>query len=152
MADTVNFQREEVRGLFVIGIIASLLAVRDVLRLKVALPFGITLDASVLNILLFFWALYAFLMAIAVSDDIFAERIRAECFDLSRFSFLMGIFLVLWLLMLAVLAPLFVTIAGAELGQSLALVCSILFSFYMLNKITPKRRDDGRGPVNNARS
>jgi hypothetical protein len=86
----VNYHREEIRGLFVLGIIATLLAVRGQIAYSIKFPFA-TLDlAVILNWLILYWGIYAVLMAVAVSDDIYKKSIQAICAGLARVMFKSG--------------------------------------------------------------
>lgn len=71
----LDLQREEVRGVFVIGIIATLLAIR--LAILSAEP-----TVFLLDVLIAYWGLYAGLMAIGVSSDILGngeESMLTKC-------------------------------------------------------------------------
>jgi len=69
LAQPTNLQREETRGIFVLGVIATLWAVLNEPGLGVSTR--LPLEAvAVLYIVMLYWGLYAFFMAIGVSSDI----------------------------------------------------------------------------------
>jgi hypothetical protein len=83
--DRTRFRREEVRGLFVLGVIAVLI----VLWTNPALndptnPITFPIRGA-LDILLLFWGGYAFLTVIGLSEDVFGKR-------LSDTSYLIGLY------------------------------------------------------------
>jgi hypothetical protein len=84
-------RREEIRGIFAVGALASIYALRQ--RLDPAASFLDIKIGPLLDILLASWTSYVFLMAIGVSPDIFGKRISGFCQGLAHFLFLMGIFL-----------------------------------------------------------
>jgi hypothetical protein len=117
-----NLQREEARGLFVLGVIAALLAAKDVLGIDIRLNYGLVINTGALYPLIFFWGAYAFLMALAVSDDMFSSRIRRDLRSLAGVVFLLGIFFSLLFVMLSLLGPPMVSRLGQETGSWAALV------------------------------
>jgi len=97
MATKEELHREEVRGIFVLGVIASLLAAKDILGL--ALDFARFTYSSFLVILILYWGGYTVLMAVGVSSDLFDEAFAARCETLARFMFVSGV----WVMICSVL-------------------------------------------------
>jgi len=65
----INPKREEIRGMFVIGVVATLWALlsQPSLGLSAKLPLEVV---AILYIVMLYWGLYAFFMAIGMSSDI----------------------------------------------------------------------------------
>ena len=94
-------KREEVRGLFVLGIIAIVVAYRSELA-AIILPTGPELGNGILIAFVGYWGLYAFFVIIAVSDDIFQKKVCKGCLFLARLIFWSGTLLLCSILILAV--------------------------------------------------
>lgn len=62
-----KLKREEIRGVFVIGLIAAFLSIRSIIPLDQDYA---QVFVNVTNFLIAFWVLYLFLIAISLSDDI----------------------------------------------------------------------------------
>jgi hypothetical protein len=96
-----DLRREELRGIFAIGVIAALFTVNQLYgKIKI-------LDAPIellTGYLLSFWFLYIMLMAVGVSDDIFGPLICDICLAGGRFLFMAG---VIGSVLLLAVAPLF---------------------------------------------
>jgi hypothetical protein len=130
MATKDELHREEARGIFVLGVIASLLAAKDSLGL--ALDLAHFTFSSFLVILILYWGAYTALMAVGISSDLFDEAFAARCETLARFMFVGGV----WVLISAVLfVPLvylfrtfFVDYAIAYSASASGLVTSYLFA------------------------
>jgi len=87
------FHREQIRGVFAIGTIASIVALRD--RIDVGTSyFGIRI-VPLLDILLGAWVFYVFLMAIGVSEDLFPKVFSRFCVGVARMMFFLGVGLLL---------------------------------------------------------
>jgi hypothetical protein len=80
--------REEVRGIFVLGVIGSLLALGRGLDVKV---FFDTSLGDLTSGLIGFWAIYVVLMAMGVSDDIVRPSISEICKRAAKLYFLVGL-------------------------------------------------------------
>jgi hypothetical protein len=80
--------REELRALLVLGIIGTLLAVRDVL--KGDLAYSITFT-DITTLLMAYWGAYLFLMVIGISGDLVRRRVANACAIGAAFFFLLGI-------------------------------------------------------------
>jgi hypothetical protein len=83
-----DLRREEVRGVFAIGVIAALFTVDQL--------FGTTkfFDVTVPTLtgyLLFFWLFYVLLTAVGVSEDIFGQQTSRICLAMGRSCFMVGI-------------------------------------------------------------
>jgi hypothetical protein len=80
--------REEVRGIFVLGVIGTLLALGRGLDVKVFLDISL---ADLTNGLVLFWGIYVVVMAVGVSDDVFKSSVAEFCRGFAKFYFLMGL-------------------------------------------------------------
>lgn len=108
----IDLHREEVRGVFVLGIVATLFLAKDYLSFK--FPYGSTLFTEYVNSLILFWLVYAFLMAIAVSDDIFSETAIRICIAGGQTCFQCGIMYLFGGLLIFGFAYLFSTFLPAD--------------------------------------
>jgi hypothetical protein len=93
-------EREELRGLFVLGIIATLLTSREFLDFPIL---GVPTRTILLSLILS-WGAYAFFMVIAISGDWVKEPIVKVCYFLAYNLFVTGI-------SATIAALLFVTVA-----------------------------------------
>jgi len=105
---------EQVRGLFVLGFLAILVVVRD--QLGTGLSPYIPVSA-VVGYLLLLWGFYAFLMAIAVSRDVFKRHFCDGCARFARFVFYLGVVVTFYLLVTAVLSLLTSLIAHSRTAR-----------------------------------
>jgi hypothetical protein len=83
------YDLEELRAIFVLGVIGSLLTVEHILGAA-----QITSNISFRTVTLYliiYWGLYVFLMAIGVSDDIVNPRITHACVKYAIVFFILGI-------------------------------------------------------------
>lgn len=129
------FHREQIRGIFAIGTVASIVALRDRVDPNTAY-FNVRI-VSLIDLLLFFWVAYIFLMALGVSEDIFGKRFSGLCVGLARFSFGIGIMLLLIILVPAFLAQAYNWLLS--LPREVILV-GILAIIYLLVKTGRKRQ------------
>ncbi len=114
----IDLKKEEVRGLFVIGIIASLLAARDSFSWTVQLPYGVMIDSkSIVNGFLLYWGLYAFFMVVALSDDVFNEKVANDCAVTGHFMVFFGILLSIFTLFEGLLTGPVAVLMGSQLSQ-----------------------------------
>jgi hypothetical protein len=81
---------EEVRGLFVLGVIATVLAFKNELE-SVILPSGGRVGEGVIFALAANWGIYALLMAIGLSDDVFKPRVCSICLSMARVALFVGV-------------------------------------------------------------
>jgi hypothetical protein len=89
------WKREEVRGLFVIGVIATLLGAKNFYE-EAKLSFGILKGIPIsifIDILLVFWGAYALVMVFATSDDFFSQETISELYKASRMMLMMGVYM-----------------------------------------------------------
>jgi hypothetical protein len=84
-----DLTREEVRGIFVLGIIGTLLVLMTSLG-GIMFTQKSSLQVTVIGLLIY-WSVYAFLMAIGVSDDIIDPRIAGFCKTAGSLFFVLGI-------------------------------------------------------------
>jgi hypothetical protein len=91
MGENTNpLDREEVRGIFVLGVIGSLIALDSFLHNHMIV--GDVSWHTVTIALVFYWGAYVFLMAIGVSgEDIVNARFAAHCKVLAAMGFVFGI-------------------------------------------------------------
>ena len=144
MSTKDELQREEVRGILVLGVIASLLGVKDSLGL--AVDFSHFTYSSVLVILILYWGTYVTMMAVGVSSDLFDERFAARCATLARFMFVGGV----WTLVMAVLsvplAYLFSIISPGDLAVPYAVSVSSIITGAVFQRIGGFKRFLRRSP------
>lgn len=94
-------RREELRGLFIFGVLASLLAGREYYT-AVKIPFG-TLEIDAIyfaDLILLLWGAYAFFMALSISDDVLPNLLRplSKIFStVATVLFMMGIVVITYL-------------------------------------------------------
>jgi len=72
----IDADREEVRGIFVLGVIATILTARELLSYKLL---GLPIQFYLTD-LLYGWGAYTFLMVMGVSSDWLGERIAKACY------------------------------------------------------------------------
>jgi hypothetical protein len=85
----VNLEREEVRGIFALGVLGSLLGVWTALQ-----HFQVSSHISLLTLalgLIIYWGLYVFLMAIGVSNDFINRSFADFCVRVAQAYFVVGI-------------------------------------------------------------
>jgi len=87
--DDNDLAREEVRAIFVLGVIGSLLAIENALRGTKLSP---NLSLHTLSYLLTgYWGLYVLLMAIGVSPDLIRVDVSTTCRHFANLYFVYGI-------------------------------------------------------------
>ena len=123
-----DLHKEEVRGLFVLGIIAALLAARSFLDFKIDFEVVQFTIQSLLSFMIVGWGAYAFLMALGVSQDWIGKPLAKMCYALAWLSFIMGIGVSLG--MIFVLATFRVFFSGLHvfLPTAPAAIVSLCFS------------------------
>jgi hypothetical protein len=87
--DKEQLHREEVRGLFALGVIATILAYRH--EFVAIISPGSPLGGLIVWVVAINWGLYAFLMTVGLSDDVFKPSISRNCFTLAKFAFWGGV-------------------------------------------------------------
>jgi hypothetical protein len=102
----IDMQREEVRAIFALGVIGTLLTIRDLLSFPI---FGVPIQ-NILAGLIFGWGTYVFLMALAVSSDWTGEGVAKLCYLLAYCTFVSAV------------AGIFGTLAIVELDFLLSLL------------------------------
>jgi hypothetical protein len=97
-----NDRREEIRGIFVLGLLAALVTVR-IQNAKIMVTIGqVTLDAVLfLDATIVLWSFYAFFMVLGLSEDIVGESMAAGFRQSAR------TFLTLYFIMMAIFALIF---------------------------------------------
>jgi len=103
-------RREELRGLFIFGVLASLLAGREYYT-AVKIPFGtVEIDAVFFaDLILLLWGTYAFFMALSISDDVLPNFLR----PLSKiFATVASVFLMMGIIIITYLGVLFFLIGN----------------------------------------
>lgn len=129
---TNDLFREEVRGIFVLGVIATLLTLREFGPNPVLLA---NPAFALRDLELYFsgiWGLYIFFAAIAVSDDWIWPRLAKMCHVAAKTNFHVGI---------AVLLATFVMIAFSASGPNVAIwagIITALLSAIFLTVTSPK--------------
>jgi uncharacterized membrane protein len=92
--DDKELDRHEVRGIFVLGVIGTLLAIWQLPNTVFLKSPRVTLHV-IIAILTVFWGLFIFFMAIAISTDWVAKPIVRVTTYIARMMFLLGIGLIL---------------------------------------------------------
>ena len=126
------FHREQIRGVFAIGTIASIIAIRD--RIDPAMIFlGIKIS-PLLDVLLFTWISYVFLMALGVSEDMFGKSISRFCVGLARISFFFGIGLILLIVVPSLLLEAYNWLLSAPLEVYAIIFLAFLYAISKARK------------------
>jgi hypothetical protein len=129
-----NHAREELRALLVLGIIGTLLGVRDVLNAN--LVYGLTIN-DVANYLILYWGAYVFLMAIGISDDWVYPPISKACERAAQAAFCIGISvtsgMALFIVIFSALVKFMNEIASPFI---IAVVSCAAFTFFVVKQIT----------------
>lgn len=110
--------KEEVRGIFVLGVIGTLLALGRGLDVIV---FSNVSLATLTNCLVLYWGIYVVLMAIGVSDDIVKPSITELCNTLAKVYFVGGL-AVLMALSIVTVALYFLSVRGVLITWPIAIV------------------------------
>lgn len=149
----LELKREEIRGVFVIGLIATFLSIRPYIETHVSSQILInpeSIKLILLNLttfLIFFWGIYLFLIVISLSDDIILPvRIDGEpLISKEKFSvikkvaqimFMGGIgIVVIYALLLSILIELYILIL---LVLVLVLLSPIIIPYKLLKKFITK--------------
>lgn len=134
--------REELRALLVLGIIGTLLGVRDVLNVN--LGYGVTLG-MITSGLMVFWGAYVFLMAIGVSGDLISESVAEKCEVMAVVCFLVGICVTVGVVGFIVVTWVLVSIFGIHLEAVLiGLFAGGAFTLIALIKILKGRNESAK--------
>ncbi len=88
MKENSQLVREEIRGIFVLGVLGTLLAIRDLFDVTL---FGGLHLRSLVAFLMAYWSAYVLLMALGVSDDWIPSSVARECTNGARIAFIAGI-------------------------------------------------------------
>jgi hypothetical protein len=131
----LDLHREEVRGLFVLGIIGVLLAIRNVVPWNIPIYY-----------LLLYWGMYAFLMALGVSADIIEQPYSYAGMFLAKKMFGFGIAMFGALAAYAFINLVLGHFLSASLSSDLASVPTVILCGYLAWKI-PKRLSKGTAPT-----
>ncbi len=126
----VRSRSEEVRGIFAIGAIAALVAVRA--QLETATLFGFPI-LSLLDFLLAFWILYVVVMAIGLSEDIYGPVIAKFCRRLGKTFFATGTIFIAALIITEILVYVVMWIVSGGFPTELtflALMCLLVTLFW----------------------
>jgi hypothetical protein len=135
-----NLEREETRGLLALGVIGSLVTLRFS-----HLSFGPDIDFGI-DIILFVWGAYAFLMAIAISGEDWVHKPVADhCYFYAHILFLAGIAAipaVAWVLFFSFLSSLLSSYISLRLITALEVGSSVTIGFLVGRAIMPRRTND----------
>ncbi len=143
MNESQTLQREEVRGVFVLGIIGTLLVLANFFAYVKITP------ESSLSVVVFylvsFWGLYVFLTAIGVSEDFVKPEIAETCRWLAKGYFVLGIS------MTAVVVPYefvaYYVIERLGLSSGITLVLNVLIPGVLVFIITAKMYRRSSSPM-----
>jgi hypothetical protein len=127
--------REELRALLVLGIIGTLLGVRDVLNAN--LGYGITLNL-VANFLILYWGAYVFLMAIGISDDWVYPPICKVCAHAAQVFFGLGISVTTAVALYTLLVLLLLRFMNEYVSVIIALAVSVPLCIFVDSRISKK--------------
>ena len=129
-----DFRKEELRGLFVLGLLAVFASVR-VQYSSFMVQFGqLSLDIiPLLNIIIILWSLYAFFMVLGLSEDVIGKT-AASVFRQNSKTFLLYNFL-----LLAVLIGIFGVVGFPHIIYLLGFIV-ILISYFFIVKLFEKIR------------
>jgi len=131
----LDLKREEVRGLFVLGIIGVLLGLRNVV------PWNIPI-----NYLLCYWGSYAFLMALGVSADIIEQPYSYAGMILAKKMFGLGMVMFSAFAVYVIVDLALGHFVNATLSSEIAFIPTAILSCYLAWKI-PKRLSKGKPPT-----
>jgi hypothetical protein len=86
----VYLGREEIRGLFILGLLAVITAIRIqymALNREITIPINGTqyIVTSFFDVMIILWSLYAFFMVLGISDDIIGEKASRGLRRISRY-------------------------------------------------------------------
>lgn len=129
--------REELRALFVLGIIGTLLGVRDVLDIN--LGYGITFS-FVATLLMIYWGIYVFLMAIGISDDLVRLRVANTCATAAAVCFILGICSMIGMVLFTVVSLVLVQFIDQSMTLIVASIVAVVSTIIAVTKIIA--RDD----------
>ena len=88
--DPNNLKREEIRGIFAIGALAAFYSIRSIIQEAGTIdvpnvgPISTELVHATINVLLFCWSSYIFLMTISISSDILSPTFTSTFFSHMR--------------------------------------------------------------------
>jgi hypothetical protein len=117
-----NLQRDEVRGIFVLGVIGTLLALWQLPNTVFTESPRVTLHIIIVSLTVL-WGLCIFFMVIGVSDDWMWERLVKISYSIAKILFLLGI---------AFLSAIFIMIGIAHFfGVNFAIWAGIITAFLM---------------------
>lgn len=125
--DDVGLHREEVRGLFVLGVIATLLAIRDSLNFRLV-AWGFS-GRDLTDVLIAFWGLYAFLMAIGVSGDLVRRGVARIAIVVARLMFSYGLGVFVMIIAMLPLQFIFLAMFGEQYGPTISAMIGIVIAF-----------------------
>ena len=137
------FHREQIRAVFAIGTIASIIAIRD--RIDPAMSFlGIKIS-PLLDVLLFTWISYVFLMALGVSEDMFGKTISRLCVFLARISFFFGIGLILLIVVPSLLLQAYSWLLSAPREIYAIILLAFVYFVYAVSKARKRAKNPAQG-------
>jgi len=139
--------REELRALLVLGIIGTLLGVRDVLDIK--LGYGITFN-SIVSALMMYWGAYVFLMAVGVSGDLLRPKVADTCATVAALCFILGIASMIGMVIFVVVGVI-LTPFNPEIALILAGIAGIVSLFLTLHLIIARSDESAQGKSQESR-
>lgn len=99
-----SLTKEEIRAIFVLGIIGTLFTAAQLSPNYVMPPAYMHFTfKSITYLLLVYWGTYLFFAVVGISDDWIRERIARACRAFSKFLFLGGISIIIGMVFLAIL-------------------------------------------------
>jgi hypothetical protein len=131
----IDLAREELRALLALGIIGTLLALRDVLDINLGYDVTFGMIASGL---MAFWGAYVFLTAIGVSDDFIRLRVADACAAMAAYCFVFGICATGGVVVFIVVVLVLVRFIGSEAAIIIGTLAASFFTLIVAMKIAAR--------------
>lgn len=129
------FRREEIRGLFVLGLLAVVASMRIQSKEMTIIIAEKSYDVSIfLDIMLIFWGFYAFFMVLGFSEDIIGKKSSSMFREIST-KYLYFSFVILGGLLIVFFLAVYPTRAPWVLG-----FLPVLFAYWLIRKLVKMKR------------
>jgi hypothetical protein len=147
LSKSERLQQEEVRGVFVLGTIATIIALLQMHWLDFPIPATVAKADFFAQILLFFWGFYVFVMAIGVSGDVFPSGLADRAEAMGHFLFAGGILFSFMMLGFGFLTWLGRLQADQQIEAGYATVAMLLLAIVFWLKSDARSAEKFRGRV-----
>jgi hypothetical protein len=127
---TPNIDREEVRGIFVVGIVAALITARSFLSFSLNFVVTTIKVQNLISWLIFGWGAYAVLMALGISEDWVGKTTAKACYALAWLSFVLGLGVTLSLIFVFSTVGFFFFELHTVLPDAVSVALSVLLSVF----------------------